>query len=141
MGFIPELADGGPVPPLQKRSSKMMKRSLHTIWLEGCEYICSTHRLNEVLQDARANQAGHNTSMEASKPVVQRKKRKRARNFEIPTSFETIELPSMGTDAALTSQNKIEISSSTDIVPLPSFDTFKIHETFALSSSLDTVLT
>lgn len=169
-GFIPELTDGGHTALIAEKAEEDQNEPVSVVFLTVAEDELATKvvdafvrsiDLTKLLADAEANQAGgknnsassNGAKSDAPKPKPKAKKPKRARNFEIPTSFETVELPSFNPVAVPTSLNTVEIPSSTETVALPSFNTVEIPsstetvvlhsfdtvETVALPLSYDTV--
>ncbi|EGZ21541.1 hypothetical protein PHYSODRAFT_557542 [Phytophthora sojae] len=158
-GFLPELTDGGHSALIaEKGSEEGQSEPAPGVFLTAAEdqlakkvvdAFAKHIDLTKLLADAKVYQGGaaaklassSSAQTQAAKPKPKAKKPKRARNFEIPTSFETVSLPAFDSVAAPTSLNSIEIPSSTETVALPSFNTIEIPsstETTAIPS-FDTV--
>ncbi|KAF4047495.1 ATPase family associated domain-containing protein 26 [Phytophthora infestans] len=147
-GFLPELTDGGHSALVaEKTSEEGQNDSVSGVFLTAAEDELATKvvdafvqsiDLTKLLVDAEASkEPAKAVGSNGTKAVVPKAntKPKRARNFEIPTSFETVELPSF---SAL---NAVEIPTSTETMALPAFNTMEIPtstETMALPS-YDTV--
>jgi dethiobiotin synthetase len=150
-GFLPELTDGGhSALAAEKAGEEGQKEPVPGVFLTVAEdelakkvvdAFARSIDLTQLLADAEANQPGGKTkpassnsaTSAAAKPKPKAKKPKRARNFEIPTSFETVALPTFDTVSIPASLNTIEIPSSTETMALPAFGTMEIP------SSSDTV--
>ncbi|KAL3668409.1 hypothetical protein V7S43_006497 [Phytophthora oleae] len=153
-GFLPELTDGGHSALIAEKSEEGQSEPVPGVFLTVTEdelakkvvdaFVQSVD-LTKLLADAEANQAAakkkaasiNGVKTEASKSKPKAKKPKRARDFEIPTSFESVELPAFDTVATTCSLNTVEIPTSTETMALPSFDTMEIPsstETMALPS-------
>eukprot|EP00644_Phytophthora_capsici_P007227 jgi/Phyca11/566753/estExt2_Genewise1.C_PHYCAscaffold_220394 len=149
-GFLPELTDGGHSALIAEKSEEGQSAPVPGVFLTVAEDELSKKvvdafvqriDLKRLLEDAEANQGAAKKSAnanvvkaEALKPKPKAKKPKRARDFEIPTSFETVELPAFDTIATTSS---VDIPSSTETMALPSFETMEIPsstETMALPS-------
>ncbi|KAG2774426.1 hypothetical protein JG687_00008322 [Phytophthora cactorum] len=157
-GFLPELADGGHSALLAEKTSEegqnepdpgvFLTVAEDELAKKVVDAFVRNIDLTKLLADAEANQgaAKKNKSMSSNGtktegPKAKAKKTKRARNFEIPTSFETVELPAFDTAVAPTSLNAVEIPTSTETMALPMFNTMEIPtstETMTLPS-FDTV--
>ncbi|ETP26271.1 hypothetical protein F441_00953 [Phytophthora nicotianae CJ01A1] len=153
-GFLPELTDGGHSALIaEKASEEGQKEPEPGVFLTVAEgqlaknvvdAFVESIDLTKLLVDTEANQgvkavSSTDSKVEASKTNA--KKPKRARNFEIPTSFETVALPAFDTAVAPTSHSTVEIPTSTETMALPSFNSMEIPtsmETMALPS-FDTV--
>ncbi|KAK1941729.1 hypothetical protein P3T76_006793 [Phytophthora citrophthora] len=148
-GFLPELTDGGHSALIAEKSEEGQSEPVPGVFLSAAEdelakkivdAFVQSIDLTKLLSDAEANQGAaknNGVKAEAPKPKPKAKKPKRARDFEIPTSFETVELPAFDTVATTSSLNTIEIPTSTETMALPSFDTMEIPsstETMALPS-------
>ncbi|KAG6617234.1 P-loop containing nucleoside triphosphate hydrolase [Phytophthora cinnamomi] len=153
-GFIPELTDGGHSALIaEKTGEEGQSESAPGVFLTPAEDELAKKvvdafvqhiDLTKLLADAEAHQGAGGAAKKASssaaqpraaKPKPKAKKPKRARNFEIPTSFETVSLPAFDTVAAPTSLNSVEIPTSTETMALPSFNSVEIPtstETMAL---------
>ncbi|GMF19075.1 unnamed protein product [Phytophthora lilii] len=153
-GFLPELTDGGHSARIaEKADEKDQNEPVPGVFLTAAEdelakkvvdAFVQSIDLVKLLEDAGAAQ-GANGSKQATSTGVKaqapqpKAKAKKPRNFEIPTSFETVSLSSFDTVAAPTSLNTIEVPTSTETMALPTFDTVPIPastETVA-SNSLD----
>ncbi|POM61316.1 hypothetical protein PHPALM_29687 [Phytophthora palmivora] len=169
-GFLPELTDGGHSALIAEKTEDGENDPVPGVFLTVAENELATKvvdafvgsiDLTKLLADAEANQgagkknstSANGSKVEVTKPKPKAKKPKRARNFEIPTSFETVELPSFDTIAIpapievpssteTMALDTMEIPLSTETMALPAFDTVEIPsstETVALPSSFDTV--
>ncbi|KAG7393391.1 hypothetical protein PHYPSEUDO_009595 [Phytophthora pseudosyringae] len=151
-GFLPELTDGGHSALSAEKAEEGQSEPVLGVFLTVAEgelakkvvdAFVGSIDLTKLLADAEANQGpakSKSTSVSnGTKAVVPKvKKPKRARNFEIPTSFETVELPAFDTVAVPTSLNTVEIPSSTETMALPPFDTVET-EMVSLPTSFGTV--
>ncbi|KAE9077442.1 hypothetical protein PF010_g23505 [Phytophthora fragariae] len=150
-GFLPELTDGGHSALIAEKAGEdgqdepalgvFLTPAEDELAKKVVDMFVQHIDLTKLLADAEAHQGGggkkqasvSGTKPQAAKPKA--KKPKRARKFEIPTSFETVSLPAFDTVAAPTSLNSVEIPSSTETVALPTFNNIEIPtstETMAL---------
>ncbi|CAH0518043.1 unnamed protein product [Peronospora belbahrii] len=133
-GFIPELTDGGH-SALAAEKDENPKESTTGVFLTAAEDELVTNVVDEfvrrvnlaqLLVDVEAAQKGDkhklasSTEPDAPKLTPQTTKPKCARKFEIPTSFETVEHPSLDTVVVPTSLNTVDLPSSTDTAALSS---------------------
>ncbi|GMF30250.1 unnamed protein product [Phytophthora fragariaefolia] len=152
-GFLPELTDGGHSALLaEKPGEEGEAEPVPGVFLTDSEdelakkivdAFVQNVDLTKLLADVEAQRGAGATKTasasaaktEAAKAKPKAKKPKRARNFEIPTSFETVSLPAFDTVVAPSSLNSVEIPTSTETMALPALDSMEIPsstETMAL---------
>ncbi|CAI5727855.1 hypothetical protein KXD40_005702 [Peronospora effusa] len=128
-GFLPDLTDGGHSAFIAEEAEDR-NESMADVFLtmdedelahKVVDAFVRSIDLTKLLADAEAAQtkgkiksaSTNKATSDATKLKQQAKKLKRARQFEIPASFETVELPSFDTLAAATSINTVEMPLST----------------------------
>ncbi|KAL4108581.1 hypothetical protein PRIC1_000295 [Phytophthora ramorum] len=158
-GFLPELTDGGHSALIaEKADEDDQNEPVQGVFLTDAEDDLAKNVVNafvrsidltKLLADAEANQGGKKkatggaTKSDAAAAKPKPKKAKKARNFEIPTSFEVMELPAFDVVPVPTSLETMEIPTSLETMAIPtSFETMAIptsSETMAIPTSLETM--